>query len=160
VTTPHPVSTLLPYTTLFRSLDARPAAESLHGVAKEPEVRKYFHKDIHAGAQESAEENNEEPIALRAAPQEVQNRQNLQKKAPRWKKMSQLRHGRPVKGTASLAFPRRSNGTSPRFMRVTAWLPRRPCDSAYGKRSTGRSRRRRGSPAAARHVASCYDGLA
>src|SRR5207249_1078173 len=69
-------------------------------------------------AQESAEENNEEPIALRAAPQEVQNRQNLQKKAPRWKKMSQLRHGRPVKGTASLAFPRRSNGTSPRFMRV------------------------------------------
>src|SRR5256884_6150037 len=84
----------------FDLLDARPAAESLHGVAKEPEVRKYFHKDIHAGAQESAEENNEEPIALRAAPQEVQNRQNLQKKAPRWKKMSQLRHGRPEIGRA------------------------------------------------------------
>src|SRR5437016_2710772 len=82
----------------FNLLDSAAPAESLHGVTKEAEVGNHFREDVHAGTEEAAKENDEEPIALGAAPEEVHDRQDLQEKSPRRKKVSQLGHGRPSLG--------------------------------------------------------------
>src|SRR5258708_6499646 len=104
----------------FNFLNARTPPESLKHAAKQSEVWQHFRKDVNARSQEAAEKNNVEPIVLRPAPHEVQDRQALQDETPRIEDVAQTKHERPpANRIACLHGPVKRN-LKPGFSGVTA----------------------------------------
>ena len=76
----------------LQRLYARPAPESLEHSAEKPQVWKHFGGDVDTRSQESAKENDVQPIGFRAPPDEMHQGDSLHDEAPRIEKMPQCEH--------------------------------------------------------------------
>src|SRR6195256_3229275 len=67
----------------FECLNAGPSAKSMDHSVKQRYVRQHFRDNVHTGAEKPAQENDVEPVVLRAPPEEVDDRKDLHDEAPR-----------------------------------------------------------------------------
>lgn len=62
------------------------------GAAQQAEVWNRFHQQIDSGTEGAAEDDDEKPIAFRAAAKEMNERRDLNEQAPRIEKMAETEH--------------------------------------------------------------------
>src|SRR6266436_463408 len=79
----------------FEFLDASPSAKALKRSLQQSKIRNPLDHQIRSGTNEAAENNNVKPIAFRTAPEEMDQRNDLDDESPRIKKMAEREHNRP-----------------------------------------------------------------